>query len=150
MARAARRSSTPAADLEREVAELQRRVRSGAARDVEVYLATLTPASKDDLLVVLARAVTEERDTRRRQGAEACARRRRSGQVRTLPLALEVRRFARANGLTDDQVWRAVVDLHTAAGYLEPSDVHDGEGALDAPGASVFMPHTRQLPSVQP
>ena len=79
------------------------------------HLAGLASPRKDALLVALACAVDLNRTARQWWGwlddpAPAPPREVRS--VRAVPTAAEVRRFARAHGVSDDQVWRAVVDLY--------------------------------------
>lgn len=97
--------------------ELATLVRDVGADAIAEHLAGLEPDRKDALVVALACAVDVERTARQWWGwldDPVPAPIRDVRGVRPVPTAAEVRRFARANGLTDDQVWRAVVDLYAA------------------------------------
>lgn len=105
------------AQARQDAVELAALVHDVGADAIAEHLAGLEPARKDALLVALACAVDLNLTTRQWWGwlddpVPVPVREVRG--VRPVPTAAEVRRFARANGLSDDQVWRAVVDLYAA------------------------------------
>lgn len=100
-------------------------VREVGADAIGAFLAGLDVARKDALLVALACAVDLERTAQQWWGwLEAPAPPRAQPCVRPVPRVAQVQRFARDNGLSDDQVWRAIVDLHAAA---SPSTAPSGQ-----------------------
>ncbi len=91
-------------------------VREAGIEGVAVFLAGLESGRKDALLVALACAVDVERTSGQWWGWLG-------GQqpvvhpVPSVPLAAEVVRFARDHDLSADQVWRAIVNLHSASAH---------------------------------
>lgn len=91
-------------------------VREAGIEGVAVFLAGLESGRKDALLVALACAVDVERTSEQWWGWLG-------GQqpvvdpARSVPLAAEVVRFAREHDLSADQVWRAIVNLHSASAH---------------------------------